>query len=207
MNDEEKTRKNYEEGVDWHIEKSLHYNIASQRDLFVKNLKGNKILEIGIGAGRDIKDFLAKGLEIDGIDYSNKFIIYCKKLFPKVKYYHADVRTIKLEESAYDGIWAFASLLNLPKNKIKPVLQKLHKALMKEGIIFISVKEGEGEHMVPDKAGERLFSFYREGELKKQVQDAGFTVKYTEIVSDYHMTNREADPPKPNWVFLLASKN
>jgi len=166
MNDEGKTRKNYEEGVVWHTEKSLNYNISPQRDLFVKNLKGNRILEIGFGAGRDIKSFLDRGLEIDGVDYSKEFIIHCKKHYPTVRYYNEDIREIMLKGGTYDGIWAFASLLNLPKKDIKAVLQKLHMALKNEGIIFISVKEGEGELMVPDKAGERLFSFYKVNELK-----------------------------------------
>lgn len=153
MNIEEETRLNYEQGFEWHIQKSLNYNVERFIDIFVKHLPGKKILEIGVGAGRDIKHFQKRGINVDGIDYSQRFLEHCKRQFPKLSLIWGDIRTIDLPREYYGGIWAFASLLNMPKTDLKKLLPKLRNSLKKEGALFISVKEGEGEIIVPDVAG------------------------------------------------------
>ena len=137
MDVEQETKENYEKGTEWHIQKSLEYDVQSFIDKFVNELKSNKILEIGIGAGRDIAHFMERGIIVDGLDYSQKFINRCKSLYPNLKYLFGDVRTIELQNESYDGIWACASLLNMPKNDLINLLPKLRKTLQNKGIIFI----------------------------------------------------------------------
>ncbi len=206
MDHEGETRLNYEQGSEWHIQKSLDYNIERFIDVFVKHLPGKKILEIGVGAGRDIKHFHKRSIDVDGIDYSKNFLEHCKKQFPKLNLRLGDIRTIDLPREYYDGIWAFASLLNMPKSDLKKLLPKLRNALKKKGALFISVKEGEGETMIPDVAGRRLFSFYRLEELKKILEEKGFKAVFSDNVSDYDLTNRNKDKQKPGWIIILGIK-
>ena len=51
------------------------------------------------------------------------------------------------EEDQYDGIWACSSILHLPKDELKIVLNKMSRALRANGIIYTSFKYGnfEGE--------------------------------------------------------------
>lgn len=175
-------------------------------DKFVKELPGNKILEIGVGAGRDIAHFIKRNLAVEGVDYSYEFIDHCKSLYPNLKFKLGDIREIELPKEYYDGIWAFASLLNMPKEDLGLLLPKLRKALRPKGVIFISLKEGEGERMVEDIAGRRLFSFYKIEELQKMVEDSGFKTMYTDKMSDYNLTNKKVDKIKPDWIFLLAQR-
>jgi|TARA_Y100000310_G_C20470228_1_gene709632 SAM-dependent methyltransferase len=206
MNSEEETKLNYEEGSEWHIQKSLNYNIGKYIDIFVKGLKGKKILEIGVGAGRDIQHFKKRGIIVEGIDYSQKFIDHCKKSFPDLKFRLGDIRKIDLSHGLYDGIWAFASLLNMPKNDLKILLPQLRSSLKEGGEIFISVKEGEGEKVISDVAGRRLFSFYKLDELKSLVEESGFKIVFTDKISDYDLTGKNKDKEKPGWIFLLGLK-
>ena len=61
----------------------------------------------------------------------------------------------------FDGIWACASLLHVPQNKLPTVMEKVERALKPEGVLYASFKYGEGERIV----GERHFSFYNEYDL------------------------------------------
>ena len=51
------------------------------------------------------------------------------------------------EEDRYDGIWACSSILHLPFDELGEVLQKMARALKREGVIYTSFKYGtfEGE--------------------------------------------------------------
>ncbi len=204
MDKYEETKKNYNRGIDWHIQKSSSYNWKNQIERFVKGLKGKRVLDAGCGGGRDIAEFIKRGIEVDGIDYSRETIKKCKEQFPKATFYEGDMRKIDLPDNTYDGIWACASLLNLKKKDILLVLFKFKRILKSNGKLFISVKEGEGERMIKDRAGQRFFSFYSLRELKRLVEKAGFKVNYTEIVPDAELTGKISKPVKPALICLYA---
>ena len=49
------------------------------------------------------------------------------------------------EQEEYDGIWACASILHLPKRELIDVLQKMVDALKNNGVIYTSFKYGDFE--------------------------------------------------------------
>ena len=48
--------------------------IKKYADLFLRFLKGRKILDVGCGPGRDSEYFSERGLEVTGIDLSRNFL-------------------------------------------------------------------------------------------------------------------------------------
>ena len=60
--------------------------------------------------------------------------------------------------------------------------------------------------MVSDQAGERLFSFFSESELKQLIEKAGFKLERTEIIDDNVLTGKKIQPPPPRWICLYATK-
>ncbi|HLC65259.1 MAG TPA: class I SAM-dependent methyltransferase [Candidatus Nanoarchaeia archaeon] len=200
-----KTKENYDKGIDWHIQKSLSYSWVTQIDRFVKKLKGNRVLDAGCGGGRDIKEFIKRGIKVDGIDYSRETIKRCRKVFPQVKFYVGDLRKMNLPNREYDGVWACASILNLKKKDIPKALSEFKRVLKKGGKLFVSVKGGKGERLIRDQAGERFFSFFSSGEIKGLLEKSGFKVAYLEIISDAKL--KMFDPLKPNWICLYAESS
>ena len=202
------TRRNYEEADTWHSEKSESYNWGSQRDLFIARLTGGgRILDVGAGgSGRDIQNFKSQGFAVEGLDYSAAAVSSLRQQFPDLKFYEADMRATGLPNAAYKGIWACASLLNIPKSDVPTALAEFHRLLEDGGELFISVKEGAGEKMVPDKAGERFFSFFSPNELSALVKAAGFNVWKVEVLEDSWFTGNEIEPKPPAWICLHAVK-
>ena len=46
-------------------------------------MKSNyKILDAGCGGGRDVAEFLRRGYEVDGLDYSGATVRKCREQFP-----------------------------------------------------------------------------------------------------------------------------
>lgn len=104
------------------------------------------ILDFGCGSGRDTKYFLSQGYQVEAIDGSEELCKlaseYTGILVKRMLFQELDA------EEQYDGIWACSSILHLPLEELKPVLEKMAKALKPEGIIYTSFKYG-------DFAGER----------------------------------------------------
>lgn len=108
--------------------------------------QGATILDFGCGSGRDTKYFLSQGFQVEAIDGSEEL---CKLAS---EYTGISVKQMLFQEldavEQYDGIWACSSILHLPLEELKPVLEKMAKALKPQGIIYTSFKYG-------DFAGER----------------------------------------------------
>ncbi|MDD2935122.1 MAG: class I SAM-dependent methyltransferase [Candidatus Pacebacteria bacterium] len=148
---------------------------------FIELLKGNKILDLGCGAGEHSLYFKNQGLDIVSVDLSESMIDLCKEkdLDARVM----DIENLQFEENTFDGIWSVTSLLHIPKSNIEKVVKKLSDILRKDGVLYICVKEGEGEDFVEDKedyknkngSTARFFSFWQEDELI-EVFTEGFDV-------------------------------
>ena len=132
---------------------------------FIELLSGDKILDLGCGSGAHSYYFSSKGLNVTSIDISEEIINLCKE--KGLNAFVMDIEDLKFEDDSFDGIWAVTSLLHVPKPKITAVINKIYKILRKEGILYICVKEGEGEGLIKDKDSDsrRFFAFWKKEEL------------------------------------------
>jgi len=139
---------------------------------FMGMLPGKKVLDLGCGAGEHAYYFSKHGLEVTCVDLSKKMVELCKDkgLDARVM----DIEKLKFEDNTFDGIWAVTSLLHVPKKKLPTVVKKLHAILKDRGILFVSVKQGNGENILQDKLGkgsERFWAFWQEDELISEFKD------------------------------------
>ncbi len=114
------------------------------------------ILDFGCGSGRDTKYFLDKGFQVDAIDGSDELCRIASD------YTGISVRQMLFrdlnEYYKYDGIWACASILHVPKVELPEVFRRMVLALKMDGIIYTSFKYGEFE----GERNGRYFSCYTE---------------------------------------------
>ena len=208
MQDEyRKTMEIYNRNVSHFEEKLASFDWGKQIDRFVSGLKGRKILDAGCGTGRDVGEFIKRGLLAEGLDYSAENIRLSRRKYPGVVFHEGDLMKMNLPDNGYDGLWCCASLLHIKKQDAPGVLNEFRRVLKPGGKLFISVKEGAGEKMVSDEAGERFFSFYRAGELKGKVSEAGFRVYFTEKIPHASiLAKAQPTQKKPGWVCVFAEK-
>lgn len=75
-------------------------------------------------------------------------------------------------EEEFDGVYAMASLLHIPKNEIVDVLEKIKKSMKQEGVFLLTVKQGDSESFDEMR---RYFSYYSIDELKELLEEVGFS--------------------------------
>ncbi|MBI8217103.1 class I SAM-dependent methyltransferase [Pseudomonas aeruginosa] len=159
----------YNKNLNSYSESTCNLNLSDQLNTFTNLLPPQgRILDIGCGIGRDILYFQSLGFVTDGIEPS---ILMARVARKKTRAQIIEISAEELnDKDKYDGIWACASLLHIPKRKIESVINKIAQALKKEGYCYISLKEGIGE--VRESDG-RLFSYYTAEEITKSINRSG----------------------------------
>jgi SAM-dependent methyltransferase len=159
-----------------------------------------RVLDAGCGGGRDIADLGAQGFSVLGIDISASLarLARCRS---GQRVLVGDLRTVALEPKSFDGVWAMASLLHLDKADLPAALGNLHSALKPGGVMFASVKWGEGE--VEDDLG-RWFTLHDEAGWAGHLRAAGFEV--LEIVAESPAAGEAAGKVAPGWISSLARR-
>ena len=99
---------------------------------------GARVLELGCGGGRDAEALIANGFDVDPTDGSAAMAaIAAERLGRPVRVMRFDALS---EIAEYDGIWANASLLHVPRDALGDVLARVFGALKPDGLHFASYK-------------------------------------------------------------------
>ncbi len=140
------TIKYYDENAITFFENTKDADMKRVYELFLKYLPlGAKILDLGCGSGRDTKYFLQKGYDVVAVDGSIEMVKLSTEFTGK-QTLHLTFDEINFNEE-FDGVWACASLLHVPRNKIDSIFKKIYLALKKSGVFYPSYKYGNKEEI------------------------------------------------------------
>lgn len=161
---------------------------------FNEYLPFGNIIEIGAGVGKDAEALIAMGYDYLGTDASTGLLGIAKRRNPNATFIQKYVHEIEPSIGLFDGFWASAVLLHIPREEILESLTAISSVVKKGGIGFITLKEGDGE--IIEKETGRLFTYFREGEFRKTLEETGF--------STLEVGRRM--PPKEDWLIFYIQK-
>lgn len=151
---------------------------ANEHEKFKIFLPAGKILDIGCGAGRDSFWFVDNGYEYLGVDGSESMVKLARENNQKAKFEVKNFYEISSLKNAFNGFWAAASLLHIPKSQISEILKTIKNLLEPDGVGFISLKEGKGEknEIWQDTHFSRFFAYYIQQEFADILRLSRFSV-------------------------------
>jgi ubiquinone/menaquinone biosynthesis C-methylase UbiE len=174
---------------------------------FASLCPGRRVLDIGAGPGHDAAVFAGLGFDVIGADPSLALLAAARKHAPLAgRLICSDSRGLALSDGSFDGVWACASLLHLPKYHAPHALQEAFRVLSHAGLLFTSMQEGKSDALVETGAGDslpgRFYSFYRAEEWLELVEGAGFEL----IEQRLKRTREHVTPGATGWIETYARK-
>ncbi|TSC61703.1 MAG: methyltransferase family protein, partial [Parcubacteria group bacterium Gr01-1014_106] len=128
-------------GEEWHRDHQKDDWWVEGTDRFVSLLRPNAlVLDVGCGGGTKSKYLMQKGLRVVGIDFSEKMVEIAQREVPTGTFHVCDLRDIGTLEHQFDGIFAQAVLLHVPKIEIPQTLTGMVGKLASGGYLYIAVK-------------------------------------------------------------------
>lgn len=154
------------------------------------------ILDAGCGAGYASQYFLQHGFAVTAFDASKPLVEFASQLIQQ-PVHHLTFENLTFEDQ-FDGIWACASLLHVPRQDISCVIHKLAAALKGQGVLYMNFVYGTQE----TARGGLLFNDYNE-------TDFGAVLSKEPTLQVMRMWKSPDLPPVRSeraWLHILAQK-
>jgi len=94
--------------------------ISDVVDFFLGKLSGERILDLGSGPGEGSQYFKDKGFKAVSLDISKSMVGMCSE--KDLEVVQGDYENIPFRGRSFDGVWAYTSLLHVPKTIFPEIL-------------------------------------------------------------------------------------
>jgi SAM-dependent methyltransferase len=151
------------------------------------------ILDAGCGSGRDSLFFLKNGYEVTSFDASQAMVEQASR--------HTNRPVLRLSfhqlefTERFDGVWACASLLHVPRHAIGAAFLLLSTSLKIGGFLYASFKYGNGEAI----RNGRLFNDYNEETFSRLLRPHS----ELEIVRLWRTVDLRPDQDNVTWLTII----
>ena len=185
------------------------YNLAAQKyhDLFHNEMNEKKydrklldsfaerftkdslICDAGCGPSAHIGRYLFdKGINVVGVDISEKCIQLAKLYNPEMKFECADIGSMPFDTNTFDSVISYYSIINTPKIYVNRLFAEFHRVIKKGGYLLVASKAGTSEGYVDGLLGiksRNYFTLFTKAEIENYFKEARFTLEFIEKRNPY----------------------
>ncbi|MFH2063042.1 MAG: class I SAM-dependent methyltransferase [bacterium] len=149
-------------------------------DRFVELSDGGSVLDVGSGPGRDGLLLVERGLDVTCLDASAAMVERCRE--QGMAAVQGDFAVLPFEDGSFDAVWAYTSLLHVPKSEVSKPLAEIFRVLRPGRVLGLGMIEGDRElYRTSSGVGEeRWFSFYAKNEIERLLVEGGFEILHFE---------------------------
>lgn len=141
-----------------------------------------RVLDVGPGPGWESAAFADHGFDAVAVDLTMAFLEQTRDREGDVDVVNGDMRSLPFAGDRFDGLWACASLLHVPRGDVPGTLEEFERVLAPGGATVVSIQrergsedaEGEDEGPGPYDDDRRHFEQYEPGEIRAAFENAGF---------------------------------
>ncbi|MGA6826762.1 class I SAM-dependent methyltransferase [Nitrospira sp. NS4] len=161
--------------------------------------RGAVLLDLGCGGGQDAEELRRKGYRVVGMDLTAAFLRTAREEAPLLPLVRADMRELPFRAASFDGVWAAASLIHLPKTDAARVLKVLSQIAGPGATLAATLTYGTKSGVLTKGwMPGRYFARWQKPELARVVERSGWTIESVRVVSNQERKGR--------WINLIARR-
>jgi len=187
----------YDENAEDFFQRSVDADMArGHADFTALVAAGGRILDAGCGSGRDSLAFARLGFRVTPMEASAKLAALASA------HTGLPVEVMTFDQIAwreeFDGVWACASLLHVPRAELPAAVTRLRDALVPGGVLWMSFKYGAQERF----ANSRHFTDLDEAGAGPLIEAVGGLSLISLTVTD----DAREDRPGERWLSVLCRR-
>jgi len=159
-------------------------------DSFASRFNNNSLIcDAGCGPSGHIGRYLfEKGINVVGVDISEKCIELAKLYNPGMKFECADICNLPFDNNTFEGLISYYSIINTPKIYMNKIFTEFYRVLKPNGYLLVAVKAGTTEGFIDDLLGikaRNYFSLFTQEEIVNYFSKAGFLLEFFDKRNPY----------------------
>lgn len=189
----------YDDRAKTYAERTLSASQPPLLDAFIAGLApGARVLDLGCGAGRDLRTLCEAGFDCVGVDLSAQ-LARIARAHTGAPVLDADMRSLIFEDGWFAGVVAIASLLHLSRDDQVRQVRKILGWLQPGGVLLATLKIGTGSEIVADARG---FTYVEPSAWLEMLRVHGFEILRHQVTPGAGSVSSSAH----DWLAVLARK-
>lgn len=167
-------------------DKKTDYLNSFENDVVLKflgNLKGKKVLDIGCGTGRIIKNLMEAGAKVVAADVSEEMLKVTKKKFKDAEIVCADIENLPFKDKSFDCVLALFVVVHL--RDLQKAFDEVYRVLKDGGTFIVSnINQRKPPKLNLKDGGEIIISSYYHmpEHVEKALENSFFQIDRAEFV-------------------------
>jgi SAM-dependent methyltransferase len=134
--------------------------------------KGANVLDIGCGSGRDLLWLKEHGYRPTGFERSSGLAEMAGQ-HSQCPVIHGDFTVFDFSALHFDAILLIGALVHLQYSELAPILLRISKAVKRDGLIYLTLKEESGRSQTEDG---RIFTLWKPEDLEQLFPALGLEI-------------------------------
>jgi ubiquinone/menaquinone biosynthesis C-methylase UbiE len=140
---------------------------------------GNRqpVWDLGCGPGQTTKYLRNLGIEISGMDLSEKILEQARKIHPEIHFQKGNILDLSFETNSIAGIVAFYAMVHFSKEQVGMAFREIFRVLQPDGIFIFTFHIGEEIIHFDEFLGKQIdidFMFFTTDFILGCLKESGF---------------------------------
>jgi ubiquinone/menaquinone biosynthesis C-methylase UbiE len=145
---------------------------------FSKEVSGRKpVWDFGCGPGETTQYLSNLGIEISGLDISEKLIEQARLNHPNITFRKGDILELEFENESIAAIVAFYAIVNFSQKQVGKAFSEIFRALKPGGLLLFTYHIGDEELHLDEFLGKNVeidFMFFKSDFIFNCIKEKGF---------------------------------
>jgi len=135
------------------------------------------VWDFGCGPGQTTKYLKNLGIEISGLDLSEKILEEARAVHPEIHFRRGNILELEFNNDSLAGVVAFYAVVHFTEEQVGVAFREIFRVLQPGGIFLFTYHIGEGTIHLDEFLGEKVdidFMFFTTDFMLSCLQDTGF---------------------------------
>jgi ubiquinone/menaquinone biosynthesis C-methylase UbiE len=135
------------------------------------------VWDFGCGPGQTTRYLKDLGVEISGLDLSEKTLEQARRIHPGMTFRKGNILDLEFEDDTIAGIVAFYAIVHFTEEKVKTAFREIYRVLQPGGEFLFTFHVGEETIHLEEFLGKKIdidFRFFPVDFIAKVLKETGF---------------------------------